>query len=106
MCVHFYVLCYISLIGGRIDTAHHANNAFRALNETVALSDAVQKAVDMTSEDDTLIILTSDHSHVFSVAGYPARNADIFGMSHSALYNYILTRGLQSYTMQHLNALE
>ena len=65
------------LTGGRIDHAHHNNNAARALADTVALSDAVQRALDVTSEDDTLVVLTADHSHVFTLAGDPLINTNI-----------------------------
>jgi alkaline phosphatase len=49
---------------GRIDHAHHAGNAANALNETVELSDAVAAAMARVDLDDTLIIVTADHSHV------------------------------------------
>ncbi len=65
---------------GRIDHAHHAGNAYRALKDTVALSDAVRIARQSTSEEDTLIVVTADHSHVFTMAGYPARGNDILGL--------------------------
>lgn len=64
---------------GRIDHAHHAGNAYRALTDTVALSEAVQVAVDRTSADDTLIIVTADHSHVLNFAGYSVRGNPILG---------------------------
>ena len=63
--------------GGRIDHAHHGGNAFRALADTVALQDAVKQATSMTSPDDTLILVTADHSHVMFFAGYPARGNKI-----------------------------
>lgn len=69
--------------GGQIDSAHHENNAYSALTETVALSDAVNKALTLTSEDDTLIVVSADHSHVFNIAGYPAIYTDIFGKYYS-----------------------
>lgn len=65
--------------GGRIDHAHHAGNAFRALTEGVELARAVELASGMTSSEDTLIIVTADHSHTFAVAGYPTRGNPIFG---------------------------
>ena len=71
-------MCILS--GGRIDHAHHDNNAYRALYDTLALDDAVQIAIDKTREEDTLIVLTADHSHVFTMAGYPFIDNDIFGM--------------------------
>ncbi len=66
--------------GGRIDHAHHAGNAHRALADTAALSDAVRAADAMTSDDDTLILVTADHSHVLHFAGYPTRGNPILGL--------------------------
>ena len=60
-----------------MDHAHHNNQAQKALADAVALSDAVQRAMDLTSENDTLIIVTADHSHVFTIAGYPVINTNI-----------------------------
>lgn len=65
--------------GGRIDHAHHATNAYKSLYDTIALADAVQAAVDHTSESDTLIVTSADHSHVFTVGGYPTRGNNILG---------------------------
>jgi alkaline phosphatase len=71
---------YVLLVeGGRIDHAHHWGNAFRALDETIALSDAVRVADTMTSSDDTLILVTADHSHTLTFAGYPVRGNPILG---------------------------
>jgi alkaline phosphatase len=65
--------------GGRIDHAHHYGNAYRALTDTVALSDAVRVADEMTAADDTLILVTADHSHTLSFVGYPVRGNAILG---------------------------
>ena len=71
---------YVLMVeGGRIDMANHAGNAFRALDETIALSDAVQAAMDATSAEDTLIIVTADHSHSLNFVGYPVRGNPILG---------------------------
>lgn len=71
---------YVLMVeAGRIDHAHHAGNAARALDETIALSRAVQAAVEATSADDTLILVTADHSHTLTFAGYPARGNPILG---------------------------
>jgi alkaline phosphatase len=65
--------------GGRIDHAHHDGNARRALEETIAFSDAVRAADAMTSNDDTLILVTADHAHTMYFAGYPVRGNPILG---------------------------
>lgn len=65
--------------GARIDHANHAGNAYRALSDTVALSDAVRAAVQATDEADTLIIVTADHSHTLNFVGYPTRGNPILG---------------------------
>jgi alkaline phosphatase len=65
--------------GGRIDHAHHAGNAYRALTDTIALADAVRAATELTSAEDTLIVVTADHSHVLSFAGYSRRGNPILG---------------------------
>ncbi|KAF1714456.1 alkaline phosphatase [Pseudoxanthomonas yeongjuensis] len=71
---------YVLMVeGGRIDHANHNGNAFRALDETISLSDAVRAARAATSADDTLIIVTADHSHVLNFVGYPVRGNPILG---------------------------
>ena len=57
---------YLMVEGGRIDHAHHAGNAYRALTDTIALAEAVKVAREMTDDEDTLIIVTADHSHTLS----------------------------------------
>ncbi|XP_008186655.1 membrane-bound alkaline phosphatase isoform X2 [Acyrthosiphon pisum] len=74
---------FLFVEGGLIDSAHHETVARLALDETVEFSKAVQQAVDMTSEDDTLIVVTSDHSHTMTMAGYPVRGNDILSLSGS-----------------------
>lgn len=67
--------------GGLIDKAHHETWAKIALDETVEFSKAVAEAAQMTDEQDTLIVVTSDHAHTVSMAGYPERGANILGMT-------------------------
>ena len=71
---------FLMVEGGRIDHAHHAGNAYRALTDTIAFSDAIRAAVQMTADKDTLILVTADHSHVFTIGGYPARGNPILGL--------------------------
>lgn len=65
--------------GGRIDHAHHEGNAYRALDETLAMARAVRAATEMTSADDTLIVVTADHAHTLNFVGYPVRGNPILG---------------------------
>ncbi|KAK3104772.1 hypothetical protein FSP39_009854, partial [Pinctada imbricata] len=71
---------FLLVEGGRIDHAHHDSLGKKALEDTVALETAVKKAVDLTSEEDTLIIVTADHSHPFSLTGYTGRGNNILGV--------------------------
>ena len=68
--------------GGRIDHAHHNGNAYRALMDTVALSDAVEavlKELTPSERAETLIVVTADHSHVFNFGAYATRGNPILG---------------------------
>ncbi len=71
---------FLMVEGGRIDHAHHANNAWRALTDTIAMDDAIRVASQMTSPSDTLILVTADHSHPFTLAGYATRGNPILGL--------------------------
>lgn len=75
---------FLFVEGGRIDHAHHETLAKKALDETVEFSKAIQRAVDITSRSDTLIVVTSDHAHTLSVSGYPDRGNDILGVAGPA----------------------
>jgi alkaline phosphatase len=66
--------------GGRIDHAHHEGRAARALHETLALDDALGMVLAATDPRDTLVVVTADHSHTLSFAGYPQRGNPILGL--------------------------
>ena len=71
---------YLMVESGRIDHGHHAGQAGYALEETVEFARAIQYAIDNTDPDETLIMVTADHSHVFTIAGYPKRGNPILGL--------------------------
>ncbi|XP_012876985.1 PREDICTED: alkaline phosphatase, placental-like, partial [Dipodomys ordii] len=72
---------YLFVEGGRIDQGHHEGVAHKALTEAVMFDAAIEKAALLTDEQDTLTLVTADHSHVFSFGGYTRRGTSIFGLS-------------------------
>ena len=71
---------YVLMVeAGRVDHAHHDTNAYRALTDAQALNEAV-KVAKAKAGADTLILVTADHSHVFTMAGYPVRGNPILGL--------------------------
>jgi alkaline phosphatase len=70
---------FLHVESGRIDHGHHAGSAHGALTDTIEFAKAVQAAVETADMKDTLIIVTADHSHVFTIAGYPKRGNPILG---------------------------
>ena len=74
---------FLMVESGRIDHGHHAGNAYRALDDTIEFANAIQYAMDNTNPEDTLIMVTADHSHVFTIAGYPQRGNPILGLVKS-----------------------
>ncbi len=72
---------YLMVEGGRIDHGHHAGQAAYALSETQEFARAVETALSKVDLSDTLILVTADHSHVFTMAGYPTRGNPILGLA-------------------------
>ena len=70
---------FLMVEAGRIDHAHHANNAYGALADTREFARAVEAAVRMTDAGETLILVTADHSHTLTIAGYPRFGNPILG---------------------------
>ena len=54
---------FMMVEGGKIDWACHANDAASTIADTIALDDAVEKAVEFYEEhpEETLILVTGDH---------------------------------------------
>ncbi|MGI8466910.1 MAG: alkaline phosphatase [Pyrinomonadaceae bacterium] len=71
---------FLMVEGGRIDMAHHEGNAYRALTDAIEFSNAVRAALAKVNTEDTLIIVTADHSHTFNIGGYPMRGNNILGL--------------------------
>jgi alkaline phosphatase len=90
---------YVLMVeAGRIDHAHHGGNARRALQDTVALNTALKAAMESVDLRDTLIVVTSDHSHVFTIAGYPERGNPILGVVSAPVGKPTLAMDGKAYT--------
>ncbi|CAK9825686.1 Alkaline phosphatase 4 [Anthophora retusa] len=67
---------------GKIDIAHHHNYAKLALREVSELEEAILAALQQVKLEETLVIVTADHSHSFTMNGYPRRGNDILGFAN------------------------
>ncbi|XP_073811724.1 membrane-bound alkaline phosphatase-like [Musca autumnalis] len=72
---------FLFVEGGLIDYANHFNKPFVALDETMEFEKAIDVALNMTKREDTLMVVTADHSHPMTIAGYPGRGTDILGLN-------------------------
>ena len=72
----FFMMCE----GGKIDWACHANDAASTINDTMALADAVQVAIDFAREhaDETLILVTGDHETGGLTIGFAGTDYDTY----------------------------
>jgi alkaline phosphatase len=50
------------------------------MHETMAFDHAIERALELINFEETLVIVTADHSHVMTMAGYPSRGTDIRGI--------------------------
>ncbi|XP_014273669.1 alkaline phosphatase [Halyomorpha halys] len=71
--------------GGLIDVAHHAGKARVALEEVIAFNNAINSTMKLLRnagiEEETLVIVTSDHSHTLTISGYPDIGNNILGIA-------------------------
>ncbi|XP_047444343.1 alkaline phosphatase-like [Mugil cephalus] len=72
---------FLFVEGGRIDHSHHGGQAKKALHEAVEFDRAIGRAAELTSDLDTLTVVTADHSHVFAFGGYSPRGNPVLGVS-------------------------
>eukprot|EP00927_Polykrikos_kofoidii_P054349 TRINITY_DN48779_c0_g1_i1.p1 TRINITY_DN48779_c0_g1~~TRINITY_DN48779_c0_g1_i1.p1 ORF type:complete len:627 (-),score=103.01 TRINITY_DN48779_c0_g1_i1:187-2067(-) len=70
---------FLTVEGGKVDLALHVGNLARALEDSKELMDAVAMARRMLPEEETTIIVTADHSHGLSFAGYCGRGSSPLG---------------------------
>ncbi len=71
---------FMMVEGGKIDWACHANDAGSTISDTIALDNAVAKAVEFYNEhpDETLILVTGDHETGGLTIGFAGTDYDTF----------------------------
>lgn len=71
---------FMMVEGGKIDWACHANDAGSAINDTLALADAVDEALEFAKDhaDETLILVTGDHETGGLTIGYAGTDYDTY----------------------------
>jgi alkaline phosphatase len=90
---------YVLMVeAGRVDHAHHATNAYRALGDAVAFNEAIKTALDKVDLDDTLVVVTADHSHTLTISGYPKRGNPILDVVRDVDGELILGTDGKPYT--------
>lgn len=71
---------FMMVEGGKIDWAGHANDAGSVINDTMALSNSVDKAIEFYNQHpyETLIIVTGDHETGGLTIGYAGTDYDTY----------------------------
>lgn len=59
----------------------HPGDAYRTLSNAVALNEAVKTVLRKVHLDETLFVLTGDHSHTLTSSGYARNGNSILGTS-------------------------
>ncbi|XP_063600536.1 alkaline phosphatase-like [Penaeus indicus] len=91
---------FLLVEGGRIDHGLHYGQPKRALEELLAMEEAVEAAMKMVNMEETLMVITADHSHVMTINGYPARGNNILGKVE---FNEDVTDGMPYTTLMFTN---
>lgn len=82
---------FLLIEGGKIDHGHHTTQARYALDEFVEFDNAIGQAKELLQKrnllDETLMVVTADHSHVFTFGGYASRGSNILGFASSKELN-------------------
>lgn len=80
-----------TFVGGRIDHAHHYNNPYRALDETLELETALLAALERVNPAETLIVVTADHGHVMTFGGQATpRGHPVLGIPRKTIPKIVL----------------
>ena len=64
---------FLIVEAARIDHGNHFKNPYLALTETIELSEAVRQTLALSDLNETLIMVTADHSSSLAFTGYPEK---------------------------------
>ena len=80
---------YLFVEGGRIDHGHHDSQAIQALEEFAQFDEAIRVAYEHEKLDpeETLIVVTADHSHSFAWGAYGWRGYNILGTAPADIWS-------------------
>jgi alkaline phosphatase len=68
---------YVLLIeSGKIDHSHHETKPKLAFEEVVHFQEVVEYVRNHVDIEETLILVTADHSHTLTISGYPTSKFD------------------------------
>lgn len=71
---------YLFVEGGKIDHGHHSTRPIKALYDFKAFDNSIGKAKELVNLNETLVIVSADHSHTFTIGGYGRRGDSVFGV--------------------------
>ncbi len=71
---------FMMVEGGKIDWAHHANDAMAGIMDTIAFDNAVKEALDFYEQhpNETLIVITADHECGGLTVGFANTNYELY----------------------------
>jgi alkaline phosphatase len=70
---------YLFVEGGKIDLAHHDTMPVKSLYDWKEFDTMIGNSLQMVDLNETIVMVSADHSHTFSIGAYGARGANIFG---------------------------
>lgn len=69
---------FLFIEGARIDQAHHENRAMKSFAEQHVFDKIIAEINKQLNPEETLLIVTADHSHSFELVGQPSRFRSLF----------------------------
>ena len=84
---------FLFVEGGRIDHGHHETRAKYAIDETVEFSKAIEAALKKVNINETLIVVSADHSHAMTMSGYSVSLSLLFEKMSKIMKLLLQARG-------------